>query len=228
MRSHRLTRTAALITAAAVAAALLGACGGASSTSVTADSGKAEAAAAAQRVVLTATDLPGYNANPPAAIDASGAKAASSFQSCAGAAAALGDPDRAAASPGFYKAGTTMVASIAVVSPDKAGAEKAMADLSRDDVATCLTTLFKDVLALDQLPGTTARTERLPTSDGGGQSTTWRTTIQVTSAQLAVYSDLTLFQSGRTVAALFNVQTGTPFPSAERQRLLQSMLQRTD
>jgi len=215
----------------AIAVSLAG-CGGGGSTSVTAGAGgtTAETTAAAKRVVLRTVDLPGYQANPPAAVDSSATKAASSFQLCAGAAAALGDAGSAAASPGFYKDGTTMVASIAIVSPDEAAAAKAMVDLSRQDVATCLSTLFKDVLALDQFPGATTTTERLPASAVSDESVTWRTTIGATSPQgaIVIYSDLTLFRSGRTVAALLNVQGGTAFPSAERHRLLKSMIERMD
>ncbi|MGH9223580.1 MAG: hypothetical protein ACRD2W_07280 [Acidimicrobiales bacterium] len=235
MTTGRRTRIAPATALGVALAALLGACGGQGSTSLSAGDATATggagsvAAAVAQRVVLGGSDLPGYEADPPATIDATATKAASSFQACAGAASALGDADRSAVSPGFYKGVGTLVTSLAVVSPDQAAAERAMAELSREDVATCLTTLFKDALALDQLPGTTARTERLAAAEVSDDSITWRTTIEVTSKQASgvVYSDLTLFRSGRTVAALFNVQAATPFPSAERKRLLEAMIERT-
>jgi hypothetical protein len=228
-------RTLALARAVVCAgAAVLGACGGGGGDAEVRTSAPQgprsveQDAATASSVLLTVADLPGYDLLRPGDADSSSLQAASSFESCAGAAAALGDVDRSALSPAFYKGTSVMVSSLAVVAASEAEARQAMSDLSRKDLAGCLTALFRSVLGLDVAPGTTAATELLPSKHVADQSATWRTTIQVTSgpSTVAAYSDLTFFRSGRTVAVLFDIQGITPFPAEERQRLLDVMVDR--
>lgn len=229
----------------AVLAALATGCGKGTDTTVTAaGAGTAEAAArasassptavqsdhaAAQRVLVTSTDLPGYDALPAGDAQASSVKGAATFEACSDGTAALGDPERTALSPAFMKGQTNAVASLVIVSPSEGDAQTAMASLGRADLAGCLTTLFRTVLDLDQLPGTTAKTEPEPIPKVRDQSVMWRTTLQVVlgAQTIPAYADLTFFRSGRTVASLFNFQVGEPFPAAERAKLLAAMAART-
>jgi hypothetical protein len=190
----------------------------------------------AHRVLVSDADLPGYKATPAVNADASTVQAAGQFQECAGAAARLGDDSRTVQSPGYFKDRVTAVSSLAMVASDEAAARTAMADLSRANLAQCLTALYRNVLGLDLLPGTVAATDLLPTAKVGDQSITWRTTIHVAVAgavagqaggqTVVAYSDLTFFRTGRTVASLFDFQVGDPFPTAERTRLVDAMATR--
>jgi hypothetical protein len=117
---------------------------------------------------------------------------------------------------------------LAFVAPTFAAAQTAIAELSRADLGGCLTGLFRTVLGLDVVPGTTAVTSLAPAANVGDQSAMWQTTIQVTSGgqTVAAYADLTFFRSGRTVATLFDFQLGSPFPAANRNQLLAAMAAR--
>lgn len=190
-----------------------------------------EDVAAAQRVVLSAADLPGYRAQPPPnEPDATSAQAAATFQQCLGAGnVALGNAERTAQSPGFRKGSATSVSSLATIAADEPVARSAMADLSRPDLEPCVTGLLKVVLERDLgLPVNRAASELLSPPKAGDQAVTWRTTVQVTFAgeQLAAYSDLTFVRDGRALASLFDFQIGDPFPTTERDRLVQAMATR--
>jgi hypothetical protein len=190
----------------------------------------ADDVAAAQRVVLSAADLPGYRAEPPPEPDATSAQAAAAFQHCLGAGnVALGDAERTAQSPGFRKGTATSVSSLATIAADEPIARSAMADLSRPDLEPCVTGLLRVVLERDlRLPVNTASSQLLAAPKAGDQSVTWRTTVQVTFAgqPLAAHSDLTFVRDGRTLASLFDFQIGDPFPTAERDRLVNAMAAR--
>jgi hypothetical protein len=211
--------------------ALAGACTRGDTTTVTATGAAAASSptavltdhVAAQRVLVTATDLPGYDALPAGDAQASSMKGAVTFESCAGAAATLGDPQRTALSPAFMKGSTNAVSSLAIVAANEGDAQTAMASLARADLAGCVTTLFRTVLDLDLLPGTTAKTEAQSIPKVSDQSVMWRTTLQVAlgTQTIPAYADLTFFRSGRTVASLFNFQVGEP------SKLLAAMAART-
>lgn len=225
------TRLPMLAVAVAVAA-LLAACGGASPGDTRLATGAAaEDEQVAGRLLLTARDLAGYEAAPVPEPDAGAVDqhAASSFEACAGAAAALSD-DRMAQSPAFFKGRTVMVSSLAVVAPTEAAAEQAMGDLGRADLGGCLTSLFRSVLGLDLLPGTTATTDLLPPTPvkSADRATTWRTTLNVAIGGQTVpaYSDLTFLRSGRAVGVLFAFEVGRPFDMAERNRLAETVAAR--
>ena len=212
-----------------------GACSKGGGTTVTAGDGAGSSStavrtdhAAAQRVVLQASDVPGYDAVPVVDPQPSSVKGASGFENCAGAAAALGDPQRSVLSPAFLKGQTNAVTSLVIVAPTESEAEAAMASLAKADTAGCLTSLFRTVLDLDQLPGTTAKTELQAAPKVSEQSVMWRTTVQVVTGgqTIPAYADITFFRSGRTVGSLFNFQLGEPFPAAERTKLLNAMVAR--
>lgn len=191
----------------------------------------AEDVAAAQRVVLSAADLPGYRAEPPPTEpDATSAQAAATFQQCLGAGnVALGSAERTAQSPGFRKGSATSVSSLATIAADEPVARSAMADLSRPDLEPCVTGLLKVVLERDLgLPVNRASSELLAPPKAGDQAVTWRTTVEVTfsGSQLSAYSDLTFVRDGRALASLFDFQIGDPFPTAERDRLAKAMAAR--
>lgn len=184
---------------------------------------------AAQRVLVKVTDLAGYDALPTGEATPQAVKGAATFESCAGATAALGDPERTALSPAFFKGTTNAVTSLAIVAASEREAQAAMAGLGRADVAGCLASLFRTVLDLDLLPGSTAKTEAQPIPKVSDESVMWRTTLQVAvgTQTIPAYADLTFFRSGRTVASLFNFQVGEPFPATERAKLLAAMVART-
>ena len=212
----------------------LAACGKGDGTTVTADGGSSSPSsiqsdhAAAERVLVKVTDLPGYDALPASDAQPQAVKGAASFESCAGVNIALGDPERTALSPAFFKGTTNAVSSLAIVASNEADAETALAGLGRADVAPCLTSLFRTVLDLDLLPGTTAKTEPLPSAKVSDESVTWRTTMQIAmnGQTIPAYADLTFFRKGRTVASLFNFQVGQPFPATDRTKLLDAMVAR--
>lgn len=183
----------------------------------------------AQRVVLQAADVPGYDALPPGDAQPASVKAASGFENCAGAAAVLGDPQRTVLSPAFLKGQTNAVSSLVIVAGSEGDAEAAMASLAKPELAGCFTSLFRTALDLDLLPGTTAKTEAQPGPKVNDQSVMWRTTLLVATGgqTISAYADLTFFRSGRTVGSLFNFQLGDPFPAAERAKLLHAMVART-
>lgn len=227
-----------VVASSLLVAALAAGCRRSGDTSVTTagDAGSASSPtsiqtdhAAAQRVLLTATDLPGYDALPAGEAQASSVKGAASFGNCAGAAAALGDPERTVLSPAFLRGQSNAVSSLAIVAASEGEAETAMASLARADLAGCLAGMFRTVLDLDLLPGSTAKTEAQPAPKVSDQSVMWRTTLQVSlgTQTIPAYADLTFFRSGRTVASLFNFQVGEPFPPAERAKLLNAMVGRT-
>lgn len=200
---------------------------GRSSTSVQLDR------ASAERVLVTAADLPGFvagtapTATDAAATDQSTRNAASSFESCAGT-TTLTDGQRVAISPAYFKGNTVAVTSLAVVAPTQKQAQVAMTDLSQADVASCITKLYSDVFGLTAIPGTTTSTEVLATSGVPDESVTWRTTIQVNAGTIigSAYADLTFLRHDRTVATLLAVQFGQPFPADDRTQILRSMASR--
>lgn len=214
---------------------VLGACGGGSpdETRLAAGSASEDDRTAAGKVLLTARDLAGYDAAEVPQPDAAAVdqQAATSFEACAGAAGAL-DDDRIAQSPAFFKGKTVMVSSLAVVAPTKSAAEKAMADLGRADLGGCLTALFRSVLGLDLLPGTTATTERLPAGavESADSATTWRTSLHVaiSGQSIPAYADLTFLRSGRAVGVLFAFEIGKPFAHEERSRLAETVAERLE
>lgn len=211
---------------------VLGACGGGAQDETQLSAGSASTArAAADRMLLTARDLSGFEAAdvPEADVTTVDQQAASSFEACAGAAAAL-DDDRIAQSPAFFRDRTAMVSSLAVVAPSQAAATQAMADLGRADLGGCLTALFRSVLGLDLLPGTTATTDLLPTSavKAADTATTWRTSLHVAISGHSVpaYADLTFLRSGRAVGVLFAFEIGKPFSVDERTKLAEKVAER--
>ena len=225
-------RRALVLVAALAAAVAMTACGSSGGSGAAVSSGPApaqEPTVSAEHVLLTPADLSGYDvgsaATTPAA--ASGA-AASTFESCAGADGTLSGTSPTAQSPAFFKGQTVLVSSLATVAATDAEARTALGQLGKARLAGCFTGLFRTVLGLDQVPGTSATTEAVAGPNIGDQSITWRTTIQVSSQgqKVAAYSDLTFVRTGRTVAALFTVEVGQPFPADERVRLVQTMAAR--
>ena len=215
-------------------AVLLAACQGSPSAAVTtlgpAAATSAHDLAAAQRVVLRAVDLPGYRVEPGPEPDATSVQGAASFQQCVGSAsAALGAGRPAAQSPGFRKGTSTSVSSLAFIASDEAAARDTMAVLARTDLEPCVTGLLRSVLESDlKLPVVSASSELAPDAGGGDEAVVWRTTVELRSGDhgLTAYSGLAFVRAGRAVGALFDFQTADPFPAAERQRLLGSMVER--
>ena len=218
----------------AVVVLVLGACGSKDGVSVRTQGGAETTAvqadqASAQRALLTPADLPGFEAVTPAPSPAPATlDAASTFEECAGAAGALGADHRTALSPGYFKGQSTAVSSMAIVAPTESQARKAMKDLSRAELAGCLSNLFRSVLGLDAAPGTSTTTELVPGSVVKDQSVTWRTTIQVSvgTERVWAFSDLTFVRDDRTVASLFDFQLNEPFPADDHARLLGAMAAR--
>lgn len=213
---------------------VLGACGGSEPDVTQLSAGSsADDRAAAGRMLLTAADMSGFEAAtvPEPDVTTVDQQAASSFEACAGATAAL-DDDSIAQSPAFFRGRTAMVSSLAVVAPSHAAATQVMADLGRADLGGCLTALFRSVLGLDLLPGTTATTDLLPASAvrSADSATTWRTSLHVAISGQSVpaYADLTFLRSGRAVGVVFAFEIGKPFALDERTRLAEKVAERLD
>lgn len=239
VRADNRAMTAKPLIVAVLAFVVLAGC--AKGSDVTVSTGIAESGSGpsdlltAQRVVLTTTDLPGYEVDPGAEADAASAQAAADFQQCSGAgAAALGDEERTAQSPGFHRGASTSVSSLATVALDESQSRAAMTDLSRPDLNGCITSLLRSVFERDLKVEVTSANSQI-VSDGskapsGGQIVTWRTTLEFTSGsqRQAAYSDLTFLQSGRILASLFDFQLESPYPGEERSRLVAAMVGRMD
>ena len=212
------------------------ACSRGADVTISVGGGQSNAVAAdlltAQHVVLTASDLPGYSVEPGVEPDTASTQAAANFQQCAGAgAAALGDDQRTAQSPGFRRGTGTSISSLATVALDEVQARAAMEDLSRPELNACITALLRAVLErAGKVPVISAASQILETPGAakGARAITWRTTLEFSSGSQkhVAYSDLTFLRSGRVLASLFDFQVGTPFPAEEHGRLVSAMSER--
>ena len=230
-------RAAALGLAAAM---LFGACGddndSASSTTTVAPATTTTLSQAqldkqkAQRIVLTAPDLPGYAQDPP---DPSGDSP--EFEAAANACVknnplivALGqdtDP-RGATSPDFSKGETVTVSSSVTFGETEDAARSVLADLNAASFPACFSQAFITELRKDPAnSNVSATTTKLPALNVGDQSVAYRTVarFRTQGTNIVLNIDFTFIRVGRAFGSIQDLQATTPFPDAERLRLATAM-----
>jgi hypothetical protein len=180
----------------------------------------------AQRIVLTAADVPGFTADPPDPVDGSDTleeQAAPCFNNNR-LLVRVGQPSdsRGAASPDFSKGRDIGVGSGVTFAATEDEARSALADIGAASFPACFSKVLSD--DLQGAPGVTnvsATTTRLPALAVGDQSVGYRSVLKARSSGTSVTLnfDFTFIRSGRAVAILDAFSTGAPFPTAERSRL---------
>lgn len=180
----------------------------------------------AQRIVLTATDLPGYTQDPP---DPSADSP--EFEAAANACVnnnplivALGtdtDP-RGAVSPDFSKGEAVTVSSSVTFGESDDAARSVMADLNAAAFPACFSRAFTTELRKDTTnSNVSVTTTKLPAVNVGEQSVGYRTVarFRTQGTNIVLNIDFTFIRVGRGFASLQDLQATTPFPEAERLRL---------
>lgn len=180
----------------------------------------------AQRIVLTATDLPGYTQDPP---DPGGDSA--EFEAAADACVnnnplivALGqdtDP-RGATSPDFSKGETVAVSSSVTFGETEDAARSVMADLNAAAFPACFSRAFTAELRRDTTnSNVSVTTTKLPATNVGDQSVAYRTVarFRTQGTNVVLNVDFTFIRVGRGFGSIQDLQVATAFPDAERLRL---------
>lgn len=187
----------------------------------------------AQRIVLTAADLPGFTPDPPDPIEGSDRleeEAAPCFNNNrlivrVGQAS----DQRGASSPDFRKGDGMSVGSGVTFADTEDEARAALTDIGAASFPAC----FSRVLTADLqgAPGVTnvaTTTTRLPAPAVGDQSVGYRSVVKARFNGTAVTFnlDFTFIRTGRAVAVLDDFSSGAPFPAAERSRLAMALASR--
>ena len=180
----------------------------------------------AQRIVLTAADLPGYTQDPP---DPSGDSP--EFEAAANACVknnplivALGqdtDP-RGATSADFSKGETVTVSSSVTFGETEDAARSVMADLNAASFPACFSAAFTTELRKDTTnSNVTVTTTKLPAINVGDQSVAYRTVarFRTQGTNIVLNIDFTFIRVGRAFGSIQDLQATTVFPEAERLRL---------
>jgi hypothetical protein len=182
--------------------------------------------AKAQRIVLSATDLPGYTQDPPDP----GADSPE-FEAAANACVnnnplivALGtdtDP-RGAVSPDFSKGDTVTVTSSVTFGDTEDAARSVMTDLNAASFPACFSRAFTTELRKDTTnSNVSVTTTKLPALNVGDQSVAYRTVarFRTQNTNIVLNVDFTFVRVGRAFGSIQDLQATTPFPDAERLRL---------
>lgn len=233
-------RTPAVVALAAAVAVGVGACGGGGSggpappgTTTTSLSPAQLDKARAQRVVLTAADLPGYTTDPPGA-----ARDSAEFEAAADACVrnnplivALGEDDdpRGASSPGFRRGDTVRVTSSVTFGDTEAAARTVMADLGAPSFPACFSAAFTAELRKDAANSDVAvTTTTLPADQLGDQSVAFRTVarFRTQGTNVTLNIDFTFVRVGRGFGSVQDLSATTAFPDAERIRLATALATR--
>ena len=181
----------------------------------------------AQRIVLTAADLPGYTQDPPDPSSAGSAEFEAAANACANNSpvyVALGtenDP-RGATSPDFSKGDTITVSSAVTFTETEDQARTAMADLSAAPFPACFSKAFTAELKKDPTnSNVSVTTTKLPAISAGDQSLGYRAVakFRIGGTNVTLNADFTFVRVGRAVAGVQASSTPTAFPAAERLRL---------
>ena len=204
------------LTLAVVAALLCVACGGADTPTA------AEDKAMAERIVLTAADLPGFTMEPEEADtdDSTG------FEDCVDN-PLLGGDDKPRSADGADFAqddGDLRVQSGAFVAAKVDEARSAFSDIAAALSSQCL----RDGLARairDADPGLTVReitAAPLPKVGDAEDYAATRLTVPIEAGRerVSLYIDMTFLRKGRVLAGVFTFRTGAPFVDSERTRLV--------
>ena len=179
----------------------------------------------AQRIVLTAADLPGYTAEPPDPVEGSDRleeEAAPCFNNNR-LIVRVGQPsDQRGASADFRKGDGVSVGSAVTFAETEDEARAALTDIGAASFPACFSrVLTADLQGTPGVSNVSATTTRLPALAVGDQSVGYRSVVKARSNGTAVTInlDFTFIRTGRAVAVLDDNSLGTPFPASERGRL---------
>ena len=213
-----MTRTRVRMLAVAIAMVVSAAACGGESDPPTA----AEDKATAERIVLTSSDMFGYTAEPT-----DNAEGTSSLDDCIKDNPLMkpGDNPRGVEGTDFGKDdGNVHVGSGAALAEKEADAEKALSAIETTLAGQCVKDGLKAAIEDDAPRGLRVgdvSSSALPSLDVTDDSVVTRLTVPMTALgdDVSLYLDLTYLREGRTLGGLVTLQTGSPFPDAERIRL---------
>ena len=180
----------------------------------------------AQRIVLTAADVPGYSQDPP-----DPGTDSAEFEAAANACvknnplivALGGDNDpRGATSPDFSKGDTVSVTSSVTFGDTEDQARTVIADLNATTFPTCFSQAFTAELRKDTTnSNVSATTTKLPAVNIGDQSVAYRTVarFRTQGTNVVLYIDFSFVRVGRAFGSIQDLSATTAFPDAERVRL---------
>ena len=220
---------------------LLVACGGGDSSSADKDRSTTTAApttttipppaadkARAERIVLTAADVPGFKADPPDPDEDVDASSDEAFARCTNnnpLVVAGDDNPRSADSPDFSRGEMETVASSATFAEKEEVATALLTDLSAPAFAGCLegalAKTFQEALGSGASP-VTVSTTRLPDQALADQAVAYRSVATVPTgrtSKLTLNFDTTFIRKGRALGFLLVLKQGSPFRDSERMRL---------
>lgn len=183
--------------------------------------------AKAQRILLTAADLPGYTLSPPDPSSANSAQFDAAADACVNRnaiLAALGEDNdpRGAYTEDFEKGDSLTVSSAATLAETEDQARTAVADASVATVPACLARAITAELKTDAtLTNVTVTGSKLPTLTVGDQNVGFRMVAKArTQGQNVTFNtDFTFLRVGRALALLTDSSVTTVLPEAERVRL---------
>lgn len=181
----------------------------------------------AQRIILTAPDLPGYSQDPPDPSSDNSPEFEAAANACANNNPVIvplrteNDP-RGATSPDFSKGETVTVSSAVSFAETEDQARTALADLNAASFPACFSQATTAELRRDPaLTNVSVSTTKLPAITAGDQSIGYRVVarFRTEGTNVTANIDFTFIRVGRAVASLdaFSITTG--FPAAERLRL---------
>jgi hypothetical protein len=181
----------------------------------------------AQRILLTAADLPGYTATPPDPSDKDTPELDAATADCLNHNAVLkqlgedNDP-RGASTEDFDKGDTVTVSSSVTFGDTDDQARTAIADVSAPTVATCLARAFAADLKKDTtLSNVSVTGSKLPALTVGDQNAGYRMVakFRTQGTNATVNFDFTFLRVGRAFAVLEASSFAQVFPETERVRL---------
>jgi hypothetical protein len=181
----------------------------------------------AQRIVLTAPDLPGYSQDPPDPSSDNSPEFNAAANVCVNnnpvivALRSDNDP-RGVASPDFSKGEGVTVSSTVSFAETEDQARTALADVGAASFPACFSKALTAELRKDPTnANVSVTTTKLPDITAGDQSLGYRVVakFRTQGTNATVNFDFTFVRVGRAVASLDDLSVTTAFPAAERQRL---------
>ena len=177
----------------------------------------------AQRIVLTAADVPGFTMETPEPDDSDYLPGACFNGNAVLLRIGRDDDPRGALSPDFTDSQDATVGSAVSFAETEDEARAAFTALSAPSFTTCFGAEFaKELDSQPEFSNVTATVTRLPALAVGDQSIGYRTTVKAryTGVAVTTYFDFVFVRAGRAVAVVDAVATGTPFSNAGRTRLV--------
>lgn len=188
----------------------------------------------AQRINLTAPDLPGYAQDPPDPSSDSSPEFETAANACANnnpVIVALGTErdQRGASSPDFSVGESVTVSSNVTFAETEDQARTAMADVSAASFPACFSQAFTAELRRDPTNSNiSVTTTKLPAITAGDQSLGYRIVAKFRAggSSYTLNFDSTLVRVGRAVSGLDALSVTTAFPATERLRLAKLLADR--